>query len=122
MSYNQKFRLLSLVKILNMQQENAFQSIRPYTNDEIKDVLNQLLEEPDFQKVLSIVYPKQKLSDVIDNLRKISTIKEFQREVVYYYLRIIIDKTINKLSFSGLDNLEPGKKIPFYVKSSGYYP
>ncbi len=96
-----------------MQNENAFQSIRPYTNNEIKEVLNQLLEEPDFQKVLSVVYPKQKLSDIFERLRKISTIKEFQREVVYYYLRIIIDKTINKLSFSGLDNLEPGKKYLF---------
>ena len=96
-----------------MQYEEAFQSIRPYTNSEIKEVLNQLLEEPDFQKVLTIVYPKQELSEVIENLRQISTIKEFQKEVVYYYLQVIIDKTINKLSFSGLENLEPEKKYLF---------
>jgi glycerol-3-phosphate O-acyltransferase len=96
-----------------MQYDNDFQSIRPYTNSEIKEVINQLLKEPDFQKVLSIVYPKQNLSEVNKNLRKISTIKEFQKEVVYYYLRIIIDKTINKLSFSGLENIDPNKKYLF---------
>jgi len=96
-----------------MQQENAFQSIRPYNSNEIKAVIEQLLQEPDFQKVLSIVYPKQDLSEVVANLRKISTIKEFQKEVVYYYLRIIIDRTINKLSFSGLENLDPSKRYLF---------
>lgn len=96
-----------------MQQENAFQSIRPYNSNEIKAVVEQLLQEPDFQKVLSIVYPKQDLSEVMANLRKISTIKEFQKEVVYYYLRIIIDRTINKLSFSGLENLDPTKRYLF---------
>ncbi len=96
-----------------MQPEEAFQSIRPYNNEEIQSVIEQLLKEPHFHKVLSVVYPKRDLNEVMEHLRKISTIKKFQKEVVYDYLRVIIDKTINKLSFSGLENLKKGKKFLF---------
>ncbi|MDF1547962.1 MAG: 1-acyl-sn-glycerol-3-phosphate acyltransferase [Bacteroidales bacterium] len=96
-----------------MYQENSFDLIRPYNNNEVKGVIEHLLQEPHFQKVLSVVYPKRELSEIMTHLRKISTVKEFQKEVVYYYLRIIIDKTINKLSFSGLDQLDPSKKYLF---------
>ena len=96
-----------------MYQEKAFQTIQPYNNDEIKGVIEQLLQESDFHKVLEVVYPKLELADIFERLRKLTSIKQFQKEVVYYYLRIIIDKTINKLSFSGLDQLDPSKKYLF---------
>ncbi len=95
------------------QEEQRFQSIRPYSDHEVKGVIEQLLQEPNFLKVLSVVYPKLNLNDVTDHLRKISSIKEFQKEVVYYYLRLIINKTINKLSFTGLEQLDPSKKYLF---------
>jgi len=96
-----------------MQQEEAFQSIRPYNNDEVTGVIEQLLKEPMFLKVLPAVYPKRDIEEVIQNLEKISSVKKFQKEVVYEYLRAIIDKTINKLSFSGLENLGPDKNFLF---------
>ncbi len=95
------------------QEEQRFQSIRPYSDYEVKGVIEQLLQEPNFLKVLSVVYPKLNLNDVSNHLRKISSIKEFQKEVVYYYLRVIIDKTITNLSFTGLDQLDPSKKYLF---------
>lgn len=96
-----------------MKEKEAFESIRPYKNKEVKEAIEQLLEEPDFQKVLSLVYPTHNLSLVAQKLKNISSIKEFQREVVYYYLTKIIDKTINKLSFSGIDNIKPKKRYMF---------
>jgi 1-acyl-sn-glycerol-3-phosphate acyltransferase len=96
-----------------MQQEEAFQSIRPYNNEEVKGVMEQLLQEPLFLKVLPAVYPKRDINEVVARLCQISSVKEFQKEVVYDYLRIIIDKTINKLSFSGLENLSKEKNFLF---------
>jgi len=97
-----------------MQEEvEQYKLIRPYSDNEVKSVIGQLLKEPNFLKVLSVVYPKQNINDIIALLNKITTIKEFQKEVVYYYLRIIINKTINKLSFTGLENLDPSKKYLF---------
>jgi glycerol-3-phosphate O-acyltransferase len=94
-----------------MQQEEAFQSIRPYKNKEVHDVIEKLLQEPHFHKVLSVVYPKRDINEIIAHLREIKKVKDFQKEIVYDYLRVIIDKTINKLSFSGLENLTKGKKF-----------
>jgi 1-acyl-sn-glycerol-3-phosphate acyltransferase len=96
-----------------MKEKDKFRSIRPYKNGEVKEVLEQLLKEPHFHKVLSVVYPKSDLAEVISRIREISKIKNFQKEVVYNYLSGIIDKTINKLSFSGLENLTPGKNFLF---------
>jgi glycerol-3-phosphate O-acyltransferase len=95
------------------QEEQQFQSIRPFKNNEVKAVIEQLLQEPNFLKILTIVFPKRKLADVMEKLRKISTIKKFQKEVVYYYLSLIIKKTINKLSFTGLEHLDPKKRYLF---------
>jgi glycerol-3-phosphate O-acyltransferase len=102
-----------MLKKYFMQEKGKFQSIRPFKNWEVKGIIEQLLQEPHFHKVLSVVYPKQDINEIISHLRNISSIKEFQKEVVYNYLSGIIDKTINKLSFSGLENLTSGKNFLF---------
>jgi 1-acyl-sn-glycerol-3-phosphate acyltransferase len=96
-----------------MQEKGLFSTIRPYKNSEVKGVLEKLLLEPHFHKVLSVVYPKENLEEVVARFRKINKIKDFQKEIVYNYLGSIIDKTINKLSFSGLENLTEGKRFLF---------
>lgn len=102
-----------MLKNIDMQEISAFQSIRPYKSKEVQEVVEQLLQEPNFLKVLSAVYPKHDIEQVVAHLRSIRKIKDFQKEVVYNYLRVIIDKTINKLSFSGLENLASDKKFLF---------
>lgn len=96
-----------------MQQDKAFESIRPYNDNEVHDVIEQLLQEPHFQKVLSVVYPDRKLSEVMETMQQIKTIREFQKEMVYYYLCIVKEKTITDLSISGMEHLDPSQSYLF---------
>jgi len=95
------------------QEEQPFQSIRPFNDEEVKDVIDQLLKEPNFLKVLSVVYPNLNINDITGHIKRITTIKAFQKEVVYYYLTLIIKKTVDKLSFTGLEKLDPSKHYLF---------
>jgi 1-acyl-sn-glycerol-3-phosphate acyltransferase len=105
------FRKIS--KKESMHQERAFQSIEPFTDKEIEQVLGKLVQEPHFQKVLMTVFPDKTLEENIKMLRRIKTIKEFQRDVISYYLKIIVKKTITNLSSSGIDQLDPNKRYLF---------
>ena len=94
-------------------EQQKFESIRPFNNKEVTAVIDQLLREPNFLKILSIVFPNLHIDNITNLIKKIDTIKKFQKKVVYYYLKLLISKTVDKLSFSGLENLEPKKKYLF---------
>ncbi len=96
-----------------MKASKLFESIRPYKNREVKDVINELTQEADFQKIISQVYPEKNISEILGKLHQISTVNEFQREVVHAYLRKVIEKTIGNLSFSGIENINPKKRYLF---------
>ncbi len=88
------------------KKKDKFKAIRPLRNREISQAINQLLEEPQFNNVITFVYPNRNLEEVRQKFRQISSVEEFQQNVVYNYLKNIIGKTVSNLSYSGLENLK----------------
>ncbi|MBN1250548.1 MAG: 1-acyl-sn-glycerol-3-phosphate acyltransferase [Bacteroidales bacterium] len=96
-----------------MLNADKYKTIRPYNDDEVEGIIEQLLKETQFTTILSFVYPQKKQEEVISNLKKIKTVKDFQRDVVYYYLNLVVQKTISKLTYSGIERLNPSKNYIF---------
>ncbi len=95
---------------------NDFEEIRPYTDDEVRGILEILLEDPSFIQVVQYVFPSWSRDQLFGLLKEISTIKEFQKNLMYAAIHAIADKTIAGLSNSGFEGLV--KKEPYLFISN----
>ncbi len=96
-----------------MENTYNFDAIRPLRDSEVPAAINKLIEEPDFQKIFPIVYPNKNIDTVKQKLKEISSVKQFQSEVIHFYLKNIVGQTISELSYSGLENLKPDGRYLF---------
>jgi predicted DNA-binding protein (UPF0251 family) len=94
-----------------------FDDIRPYRDDEVKTVIQSLLDDKEFLDFLG-KYHSPRLSRYAAGLirpvtrhvlrralGKVGTIKEFQ-EVISYYAKRIVSETMTTFVFEGIDHLE----------------
>lgn len=90
-----------------------FDPIRPYRDDEIHRVFERLTREQRFLKLLQFLFPNVPTDAFVAKLMHISSIREFQSEVIYPFVRHIIQTTTQGLTSSGLDRLDPKKQYLF---------
>ncbi|MBN2164752.1 MAG: 1-acyl-sn-glycerol-3-phosphate acyltransferase [Marinilabiliaceae bacterium] len=96
-----------------MVKTHDFNSIRPFEDHEIHQVFERLKKEKTFLELISFLYPNYSTDDFLNNLLRISSIKEFQFKVIYPYVKEIIKNTTEGLTSSGFDNLDPSKSYLF---------
>ena len=96
-----------------MVTDQNFDSIRPYRDHEMKEVFEQLMKEESFIKLLSYLFPKTPIDSFKNKLLSLNSIKEFQIEVIYPYIKDIIKNTTLGLTCNGLDKLDPTKSYIF---------
>lgn len=89
----------------SLLKTNDFEEIRPYHDSEVKGVLKRLLEDPIFQKTILYVFPKWDKKDILQLLKDVETVKEFQKRLMYAAVHAVAAKTITQLSNSGFDTL-----------------
>lgn len=90
-----------------------FDSIRPYSEDELPIALQRLVHCADFEKVSLFVYPDTDPEEVRRRLLSIRTIDEFQETVMYDALKRIIGSTISRFTWEGEKALDPSQPYLF---------
>lgn len=101
-----------------------FDDIRPYNDDEVADAIERLLKTPEFITALSkfrfpklsrwapfITEPIVRLA-LSKQLSGIQDVTALQR-VIAHYMQSMIDRTTGKLSFSGIERLDPNSAYLF---------
>ncbi|MGQ1786988.1 1-acyl-sn-glycerol-3-phosphate acyltransferase [Saccharicrinis sp. GN24d3] len=96
-----------------MATDQEFNELRPYRDNEIHQVFEQLLKEESFIELLKYLFPQVPIKDFVNQLLSITTIKEFQIGVVYPYIKEIIRNTTKGVTAEGFDNLDPNKSYIF---------
>jgi len=96
-----------------MNDSYNFDSIRPYNDNEVKKALTNLLEQDLFIQSINKIAPQWNKELIISYFNKATTIKEFQKEVIYPVAKSIIRDSITELSFSGIGNIEKDKTYLF---------
>ncbi len=86
-------------------ENNNFDDIRPYRDDEANNVFTNLLKDDAFIDLLRKIFSEEKISVIKEDSVKVKSIKEFQTNYIIPYLRGVIDNTIEKLSFDGIENI-----------------
>ncbi len=100
-----------------IMSEFNFDDIRPYTDKEARSKIRLMVKDPVFDEVLAHVFKfRPKVEMVKLQLRMVKSIKQLQGTFIYDLLRMIINKTSNGLSYSGVEKLD--KKKPYLFISN----
>lgn len=107
-----------------MSTNNKYDDIRPYSDREVSEVLSRLLNDVGLLDFLARWrYPR--LSQLFPALARlpislylryklgsVDSVKGFQ-DVVYYYVKRIINETTDGFEYSGIENLDPDQSYLF---------
>ena len=92
-----------------MEQIFDFEEIRPYRDNEIHDKLMQLIKEPALINSLPKIFPSIPVEDIINQLKNIHTVQDFQEKVMYVFLRNLEEKTTKGIEINGVQNISKSK-------------
>ena len=100
-----------------------FDDIRPFDDSEVNYYLGLLLNDEVFQHILQYAFGDQaKIDQIKLLLSNVYTIKDLQTKFVYQMVEdLILKKSTNGLTSSGLDKLDQNTSYLFYFEPSGYY-
>ena len=112
--------MLTFVQEKNdMEQTHDFEQIRPFTDDEVAPVIEQLCNEPYFVGILGYIFPGMAANDVLSRLKTIKTIDEFQEKFIIPFLSNLMKNTTEGVTADGVDKLS---KKGGYLFVSNHFP
>ncbi len=86
-----------------------FEEIRCYHNEEVHEVLSRLIEEKQFIKVLSTVYPLMPKDVLKQRLLSFNDKYSFQKEMVYPFLQYLEANMTKGIKLWGLEKIDKTK-------------
>lgn len=99
--------------ISDFAKEYNFDDIRPYYDDEVKEVAQKLVADPLFMKLVNYLWPKMTLAEVKAKMEKVKTSPDFQMEFMHGAIRKIVELSSQGLTSDGFDQLDPSKNYLF---------
>ena len=90
-----------------------FDHIRPYTDEEVPSVLQDVIHDSFFPMVVNYLYPNADLTTLQKELSAIRSVKEFQSKVMHSAIGSVLQKTSTGLSSEGFSLLDNGKRHMF---------
>ncbi|MCX7697799.1 MAG: 1-acyl-sn-glycerol-3-phosphate acyltransferase [Bacteroidales bacterium] len=80
-----------------------FEHIRAYEDSDVDTILQQLADDNDLRQ--SISFLPEDFSKIFSQLQEIKTIRDFQQRIIYPFANWIVQKTVEELTYSGIENL-----------------
>ena len=96
-----------------MENEFNYDDMRPYHDDEVKATLEKLTNEPEFIHVLKFLYPNMDIDKLIQQLRSLNSIKEFQLQIIGPLILSIVQKAKGVYTLNGMEQLSFDEKYLF---------
>jgi len=92
---------------------DRFDDIRPYYNSEISDAMKRIAGSELFPLISSYVFPDREIEEVRELINNITTIDQFQHEVMAIFNEQVIKRSMTEFTYSGLDRIDPNKRYLF---------
>lgn len=86
--------------------ENDYDSIVPYTDAEVSEVLSRLSRNPFLPVVSKFFFPDKPLNTFRKLIRDVHTVDEFQEVVMSKVVAAVIEKSMSGFSFEGLEIID----------------
>ncbi len=94
-------------------ENESFQKIRPYFDNEVNDAVNRLLQQDGFRGFLKKFLFPNNLEEGLKKVSQINSIREFQEIVSSVFFESIIAQTIKEFKIKGLSNIDKKKRYVF---------
>ncbi|MCC5930352.1 MAG: 1-acyl-sn-glycerol-3-phosphate acyltransferase [Cyclobacteriaceae bacterium] len=96
-----------------MIEEIQYNSLRPFRNHEVPEVINRLLEVPYLDLLLSFIFGKDATEKVKEQLKTYKSIEDFQAGLIYSVLQVILKKSVDSFTYAGLDQVDANDAFLF---------
>lgn len=96
-----------------MQKTDPYIEIRPYKDEELPMAINRLLKNKGFISSLVNFIPDIPLNILVKKIKRVQNIKEFQDEIFVKICHNLIERSIDKVTVSGYENLDKSKSYLF---------
>jgi len=97
-----------------MLASNDFDEIRPYRDEEVPEIMDRLLVDPVFARVLKNLFIEEsKIQDIRNSMVRTNNVESFQLTFMVPFLERIIKSSISELTVGGLDYLSKEKSYLF---------
>ena len=96
-----------------MSNSFNYDDMRPYYDNEVNEVLQRVIADPLFMKLVNNIWPEMTLKEVKRKAELINSVKEFQMEFMHPAARVIINRSSELLTGSGFENLDKNQAYLF---------
>lgn len=95
------------------QDIENFSDICPYDDREFKAKMAGLVENPAFLNAIAYTMPREAIPALVDELLKIDNKYDFQQQVMYPFLEMLVKKTTSGISLGGTKFFNPSLNYVF---------
>lgn len=97
-----------------MTQNFNFDDIRPYYDNEAREVMRRLQHDPLFMKLVNHLWPTMTQEEAFTKADKVTSNMAFQLEFMHQAIRVIVSRSSTGLTCSGFENVDP-KQAYLYI-------
>ena len=92
------------------EEINEFENIGPYSDEEAVKALSIVADHPAVAQASKFIFPDQPETFLRDMLKKIRSVDDFQRAIMSKAVEWVIENSVKKFSYDGLENLPSDHK------------
>lgn len=93
--------------------EEPFKDIRPYYDEEVPQAIKEVLAEPEFAIFVKFLFPDFKQEEVYADFARFKTLYDFQLNFAYKAIDVVIKRSVQSLTYSGLKELSTASNYLF---------
>lgn len=94
-----------------------FNDIRPLNNDEVRDAIEALVTNEDFERAFRYIKPDVNWKEFSETMRSFKTKEDFKSKLAYEAVMMVANKTTFSLTISGRSRLPKDKKTCTFISN-----
>ena len=94
-----------------------FNDIRPLNNDEVRDAIEALVTNEDFERTFRYIKPDVNWKEFSETMRSFKTKEDFKSKLAYEAVMMVANKTTFSLTISGRSRLPKDKKPCTFISN-----
>ena len=94
-----------------------FDDIRPLNNDEVKDAIEALIANEDFERAFRYIKPDVNWKEFSETMRSFKTKEDFKSKLAYEAVMMVANQTTFSLTISGRSRLPKDKKPCTFISN-----
>lgn len=100
-----------------MEVPNNFDDIRPLNNDEVKDAIESLIANKEFERAFRYIQPDVDWKKFSETMRSYKTKEDFKSKLAYQAVMMVAKNTTFSLTISGRSRLPKDKKPCTFISN-----